>query len=162
MLKQLIKKLKFDYVNPDITEVNFPDDGQRGKVEILYFNEVLTTEKVLEKIEKKGYRPATLYELINYVKDWNGKDLIAALGSVWQRSDGDRNCPFLCRGGTWRRLSLGWVDDGWNDSSRFAAVRVSKPLNPLKSETFGNLETRIVSLEKDIEKLKKTLRGIYE
>ena len=48
---------------------------------------------------------------------------IAYNGSVWQNSNGNRNCPYLNRNGSKRNLNLNWIENDWNDNCRFAAVR---------------------------------------
>ena len=132
-LKQLIKVLKLDYCNENITETNFLDDGQRGGVEILHFDSLITeTEEVITQIEEKGYRPATIYELLIWAKDnWNGKDIIVALGSVWRGLRGGRSVPYLWSGSRERILALHWFEGDWGRDYRFAAVR--------KSLDFGTL-----------------------
>lgn len=152
-IKQLIKSLKLNYVNSDITEENFPDDGQRGKVEILHFNEYLETDEVLKRMEEKGYRPTTLYEMLEWAKDWNGQDWIVALGSVWRDPCGGRSCACLDGGGSERGLGLIWVDDGWDGGCRVAAVRKSLDTGKLDS----SLESRILELENKFKKLEKII-----
>ena len=125
-LKTLIKDLKLNYVNSDITKENFPDDGRREKVEILHYDETLTTEELLKKMEYDGYAPANLYELLEWAnqdKEWNGKDFVIALGSVWRDRYGNRVAPCLLGLGSERGLDLLWTEYGWDKFFRFAAVR---------------------------------------
>ena len=63
-LKNLIELLKFDFVNDSITKENFPDDGRRGKVEIIDFEKKITSEEAIKEMDLKAYRPATAYRVI--------------------------------------------------------------------------------------------------
>lgn len=44
-------------------------------------------------------------------------------GSVWTRSFGNRNVPYLYENDAKRKLNLNWYDNDWNDNYRFLAVR---------------------------------------
>lgn len=156
-LQQLIKKLKFNYVNSDITEDNFPDDGQRGKVEIIDFKRTISSEEALKEMGEKGLRPATVYEMLNWAEDnWNGIDWIVALGSVWRRRDGGRHVPCLGGFGSGRDLGLGWVEGDWLGFCRFAAVRkVASELEPLNPSDF---EARILALESFEKKVREVIK----
>lgn len=155
-LNNLIKKAKFDWVNPNITDKKFSDDEVFSKnVEIFHFNKELTSEQVIEKFKEKGYRPANIRELVWYASNgWNRKFLVIALGSVW-RGLHDRLVPCLWIGGGERHLSLDWYDFGWGADYRFAGVKevASEPLGTLDT----SLEKRVKSLEENMEKIKKFL-----
>ena len=125
-LKSLIKKNKFDWVNPNITSENFPPQGKIEEVELIDFKKALTTNEVIKLLAEQGFRPATIYELLTWSqKNWNGKDWIVALGSVWQSAGGYRRVACLFRDASERYLSLYWVEDDWRGFCRFAAVRKS-------------------------------------
>ena len=128
-LKNLIKPLKLDWVGSDVTDDNFPDNGERGKVEILQFNKSLSTEEVLEKMKKMGYRPATLHEMLSWAKEWNRKDAIVALGSIWQTPNGFRRVGCLYNHDSQRELGLCCLDRVWDDHYPFAVVRKSLKSN---------------------------------
>ena len=142
-LESLIKKNKFDWVNSDIVSKNFPSQGKVWNMCLVDFKKTVTTEEAIKLLEEQGYRPATVYELLTWSqKNWNGKDLVVALGSVWQNLYGNRFCPYLYRYGSERNLSLYWIDDDFSERCRFAAVRksldtptlgTSEPLDPLVS-----------------------------
>ena len=124
-LENLIKSHKFDYVNEDITEDNFPfqeNDSKPKEYKIFHFNKLIESEKVIAEMKKEGYEPATLRDLLNW-KDWNEKDFVVALGSVWQDRDGYRIVPYLRRYGSERVLDLSWLEYDWSGIYRFAAVR---------------------------------------
>jgi len=124
-LQTLIKNGKFNYVNTDITAKNFPAPKKLGKVELINFKRNISSEEAIKEMDKKGMRPANLYELLVFAeKEWNGKDWVVALGSVWRGPYGDRYVPYLY----WRDerfLSLRWYDGDWDDYWRFLAVRKS-------------------------------------
>ena len=122
MLKSLLKPLKLDYISPYITDKNFPDNKERGKVELIHFNEFLTNEEVLKRLDDKGYRPATLHEMLVWAKDWKG-EIVVALGSVWQSLNGGRSFGFLSGGGGERSLYLEYCGNHWDGPYCFAAVK---------------------------------------
>ena len=128
-LKSLIKKNKFDWINPVITSENFPPQGNTGtvlnnKVKIFHFNETLSTEAVLRRLDDQGFRSATVYELLTWSqKSWNGKDFVVALGSVWQRAPGHRRVACLYEGASRRPRYLFWDGLDWLEVCRFAAVK---------------------------------------
>ena len=158
-LKKLIEKGKFGYVDPDITEANFPDLKQKkGGYKLFHFDRYISSEDVIKEMANEGFRPADLRELITW-KDWNGKDTVVALGQTWRDSDGDRFVPYLYFGGG-RRLSLDWYDGGWYALYRFLAVRNSSArsaalaLEPLDLGTCPDPshEKRIAEIEGWIDK----------
>lgn len=116
-LKQLISDLNLNWVNSDITPENFPKTKEpRGKMEIVDFGKYMSTEEVKEELDKKGLRPATIYELLTWAKDnWNGKDWVVALGSV--SSEG--GVPFLIWYGAERSLDLYATAREWIALYRF-------------------------------------------
>ena len=144
-LEQLIKSLKFDYTNKDITEENFPDDGRRGKVEIIDFKREITSEEAIKEMDEKGYRPATAYELLTWAKNWNGKDFIVELDSKWRRLHGYRCVLSLWGGAGGRSLSLHSFARKWIRHCRFAFVRksVTEPLGTPEPFDPRNLEIKI-------------------
>ena len=164
-LPHLIKSLKLNYVNPNITEANFPDDGRRGKVEIIDFNREPTSEKALKEMNGKGYRPATAYELLEWAKDnWNGKDWVVALGQTWRGPGGGLRVLFLWGNAGDRGLDLGWFGPRWPRVCRFAFVRKdSRELEPRKGENLdaSDKELLLKAIE-GVEKAVKEFRGVFE
>src|SRR3990167_9220527 len=121
-LKQLIKDGKFNYVNSDITEEHFPSEKIRGKVKIFPFDRSISSKDAVKEMAKEGYEPANIYELLEYAeKDWNGKELVFALGSVWHYR-GVRFVAFLWDDSGRRSLNLDWFGDDWSSRYRFAVV----------------------------------------
>lgn len=119
-----IESLKFDYVSSNI--YRFPRTEVRNtEFKVFKFEKYLTSEKVIAKILKDGYLPASLDELLCYAENgWNNSDSVVALGSVAE-VNGDRSVPCLFRLGSGRYLSLFWFDVGWGPFCRFLAVRDS-------------------------------------
>ena len=140
-LQPLIKSLKLDWVNDSINDKNFPYEKTKGKVELLAFKKYISTEDALKEMDEKGFRPATIHEMLSWVKNnWNGKDWVVALGSVWQDAFGGRYVAYLCGRASERELHLYWVGGGWHGDCRFLVVRksldtrtlgASSPLDPL-------------------------------
>ena len=155
-LEQLIKSIKFSYVNSAI-ENSFEYEKSRGEVELINFNKNISSEEVLKELDKQGLIPANLTELLEFAKNkpneaFNSDYLVIALGSVAD-VDGGRRVPCLVDWDDGRRLFLYWFGDGWNSRSRFAAVRKSsntKKLDTLDPWVLGRLK----EIEKIIEEIK--------
>lgn len=135
-LEDMITAGQYTWVNDDITEKHFPipkppvglPTKAEIKLELIHFNKVMTSDKVLAELKKQGLRPATLPELLAFGEKYPEKQrefTIVALCSVWRSFDGGRRVPCLWGGSDWRRLSLSWGDDDWHDYYRFLAVRES-------------------------------------
>lgn len=148
-IEKLIKPLKFDYVNQNITEINFPDTGRRGEVKVLHFDKYITSEDAIKEGEKQGLVPATPHELLMWAeKNWNGIDFIVALGQQWRVPGGGPDVVFLVWYDSWRYLSLYWFDDEWSESCRFAFCR---PVAFLTTGSLGSEDARVpVSLDSKI------------
>ena len=120
---------RYDWANSDITSCNFLTK-RKGmaeiSVEIINFARYISTDGVLRELDRMGYRPAELHELLAFGEkypDVQREFPIVALGSVWRHRYGDRGVPYLRRHGSGRPLNLHWVEDGWREFCRFAAVR---------------------------------------
>lgn len=137
-LSSLIKKGNLGYVNSNITAELFPAPKIiRNDFKLYHFNKRISSEDAVKEMEKDGYAPANIYELLSW-KEWNGTDWVVGLGSVhWV--DGDRHVPCLTRGGSERILYLSWWDADWDSDCRFLGVRNSE-LGSSDTRT-GHLET---------------------
>lgn len=155
-LTQLIKNKKLDYANPNITIKNFPmpDSHVDVEYELVHFDRYISSEDAITELSRDGWRPATVYDLLGW-PDWNGTDWVVAIGSVAEVY-GNRGVPYLDRGGSRRRLFLGWFGSDWLASVRFLRVR-TLPLGEgaFENETLGDLE-------KAIEKVKEAGYVIYK
>lgn len=119
----------YDWVNPHITEQNFPTTQQGTKevaVQLIHFNRTMSTDdQALAELDKQGLRPANLQECLAFGEkypDVQREFPIIFLGSVWRSPGGDRRCPYLSWCGSGRNLYLDWVDGDWYEICRFAAV----------------------------------------
>ena len=140
-LESLIKKLKFNYVNPDIKEENFPQiDRGFTDFKVFHFDRLISSEDAIAEMKKEGFMPANIYEMLLWAnqKNWDGKEFVVALGSIWQNPNGYRCVP--CLGG-WRDgrgLSLDWYGRDWGGGCRFLAVRKSLTPGPLDSPSTAS------------------------
>ncbi|MEK7653189.1 MAG: hypothetical protein AAB358_01780 [Patescibacteria group bacterium] len=142
-LADIITAGKYDRENPDITAEHFPITGtgkQEVTVELLHFNRHFNNgDEVLAEIDKLGYRPAKIEELLALgaaQPELQRQFPIGALGSTWRSAVGGRRFACLDGGSARRVLDLGWLGDDFYDFWRFAAVR--KPArNASHSEAGG-------------------------
>lgn len=138
-LIELIAAGKYDWVNEKITEVNFPmPEGFNLSLEpklyfdleprLYHFNRDISSEDVIKEMKKDGFRPATIWNLLDYGAknpELQKSFMIFALGSV-ALLDGDRRVAYLNVDFGERRLDLSWFDgngNGWGSHCRFLAVR---------------------------------------
>jgi len=124
-----VKAGRYDWANSDITSKNCPTERKGAAevtVELIHFNRYISTNEALRELDRMGYRPAELHELLAFGEKYSEvqrKFPVVALGSVWQSRGGDRHITYLSRGGSERGLSLVWVGSGWDEIYRFATVR---------------------------------------
>jgi hypothetical protein len=126
-LKEMIAAGRYDWVNSDITAKRFGPEtlslGQEPK--LFHFDRDISSEDAIAEMEKQGYRPATLGDLLKFGaenSEEQRKFPIVALGSV-ARVGGDRDVAYLGRSASGRSLDLYWFDDVWPRHCRFLAVR---------------------------------------
>lgn len=120
---------EYQGVNSAITSKNFPS-SYRGQAQLLIqlirFDRRMTSENVLEELERESLRPAALPEFLAFGATYpevQRKFSVVGLGSVWCDRKGYRNVPCLYTASEGRYLDLHWWDDGWYSYSRFAAFR---------------------------------------
>ncbi len=126
-VESLVINGKYDWKDDNITNENFPT-ARKGEVdlvlELVHFNEVLTSEEVLEVLDEMGYRPAELYELLavgaQYPEEQK-KNPIVALSSDGQRLASECH-PYLWIGVRGRELRCHWFGSKWGEDFRFLAV----------------------------------------
>src|SRR3990167_10326626 len=154
-ISKLIKNLNLDYCNPDITDKNFPDQPRKdlGPVELMKIDKEMTTKEILDQMKQEGYEPANSAELLEWARDWKGKDDVMALGSQWCDADGYLRALNLWGYGGRRGLNLCYciLGSGWVRGCVFARRKVSPALGTLDS--LPSLELRILELEKFKEKV---------
>ncbi len=121
-LRAAITACRFDWVNSNIEE-HFTLEPIRRERKVFHFDRSISSEDAVKQMEKEGWSPANLAELLDYGKnEWNSKDWVVALGSSAQ-IDGDRNVPCLYRNDAGRNLYLPWWSGGWVGYCRFLAAR---------------------------------------
>lgn len=128
-LTEMIAAGKYNWTNDDITAEHFPVSGSgqvEVNVELVHFNRVIESENALKELDKAGFRPATLAELLTFGAKYPDKQRefpIIALGSVWRSRLGRRDVPVLWSRSYERDLHLAWFGHEWDEDCRFAAVR---------------------------------------
>lgn len=141
-ITSLIKKAKFDWANTDINDDNFSyEKGASPKDAILFHpDKNLSTQDVLELIEKNGLRPATITELLEYaiVYPEQREFSIIELGSICAACDGEVVSLGSYPGD--RYLRLGTVQVDWLRSCRFLAF-----LKSLDSGSLGTSDSLVPS-----------------
>lgn len=125
-LTDLISAGKYDLVNSDIKDENFPIDesiNPNEKTHLFHFDREMSSDAIKVEMDKEGWKPATIWHLL--ILGIKNPELqkqfpIIALGSVWRGL-----VPYLYWHdfGRKRSLNLNRVDDGWLDHCRFLAVR---------------------------------------
>lgn len=163
MLQQLIDQLRLDYVNSNITEANFPlQEVSKSEHKLFNFDKCMTSEEVKEAMEKDGFRPGNIYELLTWGKDnWDGKKWVVALDSFWVDPNGHRGVSCLHGGPGSRYLRLVYADSQWFGSAWFFGLRLSKCSS--ESGSLGTLDTgRLDTLEQRVERLEKIVAGFKQ
>lgn len=128
-LEEAVKNGNYDWINPNITSANFPPKGKSTtdvEVELVHFDNYITTNVAVNNLKKMGYRPAGLRELLalgEKAPDIHKEFPVVALGSMWNDANGDANVACIYRSGKARNLRLVGYSGGWYARWRFAAVR---------------------------------------
>ena len=127
-LEDAIAAGDYQTVNSSITSKTF-SSAQHGQAELqinlIRFEQRMTSEDVLRELEKEGLRAVELRELLAFGAthpDVQRKFSVVGLGSVWHDRKGYRNVPCLYAASEGRYLDLHWWDDAWYSHSRFAVV----------------------------------------
>ncbi len=127
-LAEIIKMGKYGWENSNVTAENFPLQGEGEKeveVMLFHFGREIKSEAAINEMDKAGYRPATIKELLalGYSYPELQKQFpVVALGSVCRDSDGHLQVPCLDWHGAGRLLDLDLFGLNWGDKHRFAAV----------------------------------------
>lgn len=128
-LSERIEKGKYDWTNSDINKKNFPETvpaDYDAEYKLFHFNRNISSEGAIKEMEKEGYRPGNINELLTLGEtkpELQREFPIVEIGSVWQDSFGSRNVAVLdCRGGR-RMLDLSWFGGVWVGDYRFLGVR---------------------------------------
>lgn len=128
-LPDRISRGKYDSVNSDITEEHFPMSivaDYDVEYDLFRFNRDISSEDAIQEMERDGFRPAMLTELLALGEAQPGLQKqfpIIALGSVWRISSNCHHVPALHWDGGRRRLFLSWFESDWFTPYRFLGVR---------------------------------------
>lgn len=128
-LSGFIPVMGLGWVDPDITEANFyvqiEDTDSRKEYRLFNFEEVLIDESVIARMEKEGFRAATIRELLLWGKDnWDRETSIVALGShCLNPKHKGLETPVLHRDGRTCKLELEYFRNDWTSDFSFLGVR---------------------------------------
>ncbi|MEI6836066.1 MAG: hypothetical protein WCK59_04495 [Candidatus Falkowbacteria bacterium] len=131
-LEQAIADGNYDWNHGDISSENFPISpemlGQKVeiKTKLFRFNRDISSNDVISEMDKAGYRPATLMELLALgilFPELQRQFPIVALGYVWHWARVGRFVPFLYVNDYKRGLNLSFVAGDWGTRYRFLGVR---------------------------------------
>ena len=95
------------------------------EVTLFHFGREIKSEAAISEMDKDGYRPATIKELLALGASYPELQKhfpVVALGSVWRNPDGHLQVPCLDWHGAGRLLDLDLLGLNWGDKHRFAAV----------------------------------------
>jgi hypothetical protein len=129
-IEEAVKKLSshYDRKSPKITSRNFPTN-RKGRVdialELIQLNRAISTNMVIREIDKSGYRPAEIRELLAFGESYpkvQYECCIAALGSIW-KSQYSCYVPYFYRDGLKRNIGIRWIEHEWQKLSQFAVVQ---------------------------------------
>lgn len=128
-LSERIKRGKYDWVNSDINEKNFPETvsaDYESEYKLFHFNRSISSEDAIKEMEKEGYRPGNISELLalGEVKPELQREFpIVELGLLWLNPFGGRSVAVLRCDGDRRELGLDWFGCDWSARFRFLGVR---------------------------------------
>ena len=127
-LEEMIAAGRYNWKNGDITAEHFPMNGDGTKevvTELIHFNNYTESDKALRELDRRGFRPATIEELLAFgakYPELQRQFPIVALGSIWRHLS-DRYVPYLWSFTSGRYLRLYWFGVRWSVYYRFLAVR---------------------------------------
>lgn len=126
-VKELLEAGKYDgYVNSNITDANFPDDTTGDKEVFLFpISDILDTDDVIAKMDKENFKPASVKTGLAFGEqypDFQRRNPLIALGSVWVAPFGARRVLGLWGRGSARDADLDWCGHQWHPRYIFLAV----------------------------------------
>lgn len=128
-LKKMIAAGKYDWVNDNITQENFPIKGEEKQdvgVVLVHFGKRMSSEEVLAEFEKMNLDPPNLETLLALgaaQPELQREFPIVALNPVWAYPSGGRYVAYLDGDGGGRGLDLFYFDGAWRGDFRFLALR---------------------------------------
>jgi len=157
ILKDL-KKDGFIIYKDDAIVTSAPREDRKKELEFFNLGKNVTNQEIINAYHERGLVPASFVELANYIKK-NPKILEEKkwIATVWDFNDDVLSYAAFRRWVGERGVLVSRSGRGWGDGWWFAGLRKSS--ETLGSKTFGplNLESRVKSLEADMEKIKKFL-----
>lgn len=133
-LKELMLRGCYDWVNGGINERNFVLPAhlinQRVLVssKLFNFNRLLSSEEAIYEMRKKGYRPATIFELLALGSKYKWLQRyfpIIALGSTWNLAIDVVKVPYLTATTNSRKLHLNSFQVKWPKKCYFLGVSIN-------------------------------------
>jgi hypothetical protein len=127
-VEDAVKAGHYDWVSSNINSHNFSTTqkgSRRVEMKLIHFDRVISTEEALRELDRMGYRPSELHELLAFGRDHpeiQRKFPIIGLGAAWRDGRGDARVPYLGRCGSKRGLYLNWLENDWPEICRFAAL----------------------------------------
>lgn len=126
-LQEMVQEGQYNCAQSIITQGIFSVQGEgrkKVKIRLFSFNRSIHSDEVIAEMEKAGFRPARIEELLALGAQrpaLQKKFPIACLGSVYD----EHSVPVLdwSEAGQWRFMGLCWDGHGWEERWRFAAVR---------------------------------------
>ena len=132
-VEDMVRAGRYNHINSDITSKHFPTKRKgvaEVEVELIHFNwgVCVWTDETLRELDRMGYRPAELHELLAFGEKYPEIQLkfpVAAIGSVWRGGSGGYYAPHLWKNDLdlERALIISLIEDGWSKNCRFAAAR---------------------------------------
>ncbi|OIO06933.1 hypothetical protein COX68_03480 [Candidatus Falkowbacteria bacterium CG_4_10_14_0_2_um_filter_41_15] len=130
-VKKMIAVGKYPWLDNSVNAQNFPLPAKLvGKivtvsVRTCYFTGDVESDEAIKEINKKGYRLATLSELLAFGaahSELQKQFSIVALGSVWERTEDSLFAPFLGLHEGGRAIRLHSLSKDWHLGWRFLVV----------------------------------------
>lgn len=168
-LEDIIAKNKWYYLNPNITEKNFPlpEKIETEGWKIIRMDKSFTSQEALERIKKEGCKPANIYELAlfrnNHPEEFpKGKyTWVLALGSDFTGSDGNHRVPVVsARGDGAFVFRLGGFGHPWGGDGCLLCFCDSSSDSQDLSHPSDTLTLRVEKLEAFVDHLKKFYVGV--
>ncbi len=130
-LDEMIQSGNYVEVDRDITTENFPvEDYYKARInlQLIYFGRDTTPEEVIQEMDRRSLRPATLPEMLAFGAKYPEMGVefpVMAFGSISTKQDDVFNVPYLGQDVMTtglRELGLFWYDLGWGWTFHYLAA----------------------------------------
>lgn len=131
-IEQVIVEGKYIQIDDNIFSKDFPVSAEKigKKIEVsaklFWFNSIISSNDAISEMDKAGYRPATIMELLFFgilFPEPQRQFTIVALGSTGIFGVGHPYSPYLKDNRFERQLCLGFFAGSWVYNCRFLAIR---------------------------------------